>query len=55
MGEPEHDEQHDGDEHHDEPQVVSHSQYAMDAATYRHPEDVQSGVFDRQAEAQHRR
>jgi hypothetical protein len=35
-------------------EVVSRAQYAMDAATYRHPEDVQSGVFERQAEAQQR-
>lgn len=52
MSDDTHDDDQDRDERHDEPKVTDRSKYAMDAATYRHPEDVDSGVFERQAKAQ---
>ncbi len=40
--------------HAEHPAVKGRNEYAMEAATYRHPEDVQSGIFEKQAEAQQR-
>ena len=40
--------------HAEHPAVKGTAEYAYEASTYRHPEDVQSGIFEKQAEAQQR-